>query len=112
MHLDLDGKGAEFEPGHCWLPNEAKEVIKICKSAKNFEGNGIKKPSLSEEAERLWRTDPRDGLRPFLEIREKYKPEFEIWFKEWCSSDQNRQFLLHSAWKNFCREKLNIKLAN
>ena len=73
MHLDLDGKGAEFEPGHCWLPNEAKEVIKICKSAKNFEGNGIKKPSLSEEAERLWRTDPRDGLRPFLEIREKYK---------------------------------------
>lgn len=49
---------------------------------------------------------------PPREIREKYKSEFEIWFKEWCSIDQNRKFLLHSARKNFCREKLNIKLAN
>ncbi len=73
MHLDLDGKGAEFEPGHCWLPHEAEEVIKICKSIKDFEGNGLKQPSLSEQEERLWRTDPRDGLRPFFEIREKYK---------------------------------------
>ena len=49
---------------------------------------------------------------PPREIREKYKSEFEIWFKEWCSIDQNRKFLLHSAWKNFCSEKLDIKLAN
>lgn len=73
MHLDLDKKGFEYKKnGHCWLPNEAKEVIHICKNSKNFDGNGIKKHAKSEKDERMWRADPIDGLRPLRRIRKKF----------------------------------------
>ena len=31
FHLDLDGQGWEYHYGHCWLPEEIKEVIKNVK---------------------------------------------------------------------------------
>jgi sialic acid synthase SpsE len=69
MHFDLDGDGAEFGAGHCWLPDESKAVIDLCRSRSICSGNGEKKPSESELFERSWRADPVDGLRPLLETR-------------------------------------------
>ena len=69
FHLDLDGKGAEFESGHCWLPQQISSVIKQVKDGQEGDGNGIKEPLSSEIPERLWRADPSDGLRPFKSIR-------------------------------------------
>jgi N-acetylneuraminate synthase len=71
FHLDLDGEGAEFSPGHCWLPHEIEEIISESKRAKALDGSGLKVPTKSEEVEKLWRADPQDGLRPLAEIREK-----------------------------------------
>ena len=31
FHLDLDGKGPEYQGGHCWLPVEIESVIKLSK---------------------------------------------------------------------------------
>ena len=74
MHLDLDGNGAEFAPGHCWLPEQAKEVIQLCKETIKFDGSGEKKPTKEELKERMWRADPSDGLRPLRKIRKSWKP--------------------------------------
>jgi sialic acid synthase SpsE len=73
MHFDIDGKGAEFGPGHCWLPDEAADAISMCKIALSMDGDGEKKPSSAELDERMWRADPSDGLRPFIAIRETFK---------------------------------------
>jgi N-acetylneuraminate synthase len=69
FHLDLDGQGEEFATGHCWLPEPIKSVIDEVKSGFLADGLGIKAPMPSEEADRLWRADPSDGLRPFKQIR-------------------------------------------
>lgn len=69
MHLDLDGDGEEYGPGHCWLPSDSKTAIEICKSSSLFEGTGVKEPTKSEIKERPWRADPEDGLRPHKSIR-------------------------------------------
>jgi sialic acid synthase SpsE len=69
FHLDLDGRGAEFKSGHCWLPEQIGTVIKQVREAQDGDGNGIKEPIPSEVPERLWRADPSDGLRPFKSIR-------------------------------------------
>ena len=69
MHLDLDGEGEEYGPGHCWLPSDSKTAIEICKSSIRFEGSGVKEPTKSEIKERPWRADPEDGLRPHKSIR-------------------------------------------
>lgn len=69
FHLDLDGKGAEFESGHCWLPEQIGFVIKQVKDGQEGDGNGIKEPIPSEISERSWRADPSDGLRPLKIIR-------------------------------------------
>lgn len=69
MHLDLEGNGAEYGPGHCWLPEDSKNAISICKSSELYNGSGVKKPTQSEEKERVWRADPSDGLRPHKIIR-------------------------------------------
>lgn len=69
FHLDLDSKGDEFSAGHCWLPNEIKNVIHTSNNAFNADGNGLKVPTANETPERTWRADPNDGLRPFQEIR-------------------------------------------
>jgi sialic acid synthase SpsE len=72
FHIDLEGKGEEFESGHCWLPEQIGSVIKEVRHAENSDGNGIKEPAASEISDRLWRTDPSDGLRPFKSIRKAF----------------------------------------
>jgi len=72
FHLDLEGKGEEFESGHCWLPEQIGSVIKQVRHAEDADGDGIKEPVPSEMSDRLWRTDPSDGLRPFKSIRNAF----------------------------------------
>lgn len=69
FHLDLDGKGEEFGAGHCWLPRQIQNVINRVTEGFECDGNSIKFPVQSELADRDWRADPKDGLRPFAEIR-------------------------------------------
>jgi N-acetylneuraminate synthase len=79
FHLDLDGEGDEFKTGHCWLPNQMKDVIdSIDKSTSAADwiladGDGVKKPSQVEIEDREWRADPSDGLRPLLATRIKFR---------------------------------------
>lgn len=73
FHLDLDGQGEEFATGHCWLPEQIKFVIDEVKSGFLADGLGVKEPMPSEEADRLWRADPSDGLRPFKQIRASFQ---------------------------------------
>lgn len=69
MHIDLDGTGFEFESQHCWLPDSAKSVIESVRIALSADGNGLKAPTPAEIPDRNWRADPKDGLRPLMEIR-------------------------------------------
>lgn len=73
FHLDLDGKGEEFGAGHCWLPDQIAAVIQDIEKGFEADGNGVKEPVSSELADRLWRADPSDGLRPMTEIRAQWK---------------------------------------
>ncbi len=73
FHLDIDGKGEEFSTGHCWLPNDIKEVIDFSREIEIIDGNGIKRSSNSESIEREWRADPVDGLRPLMQTRQNIK---------------------------------------
>lgn len=75
FHLDLDGKGAEYATGHCWLPDEIAPVIARIRESFIADGAGFKGPQPSELADREWRADPSDGMRPLLHIRATYKPE-------------------------------------
>lgn len=74
FHLDLDGKGEEFEAGHCWLPDQMGEVIKQVRHGLGSDGSGEKEPVPSELPDRLWRADPSDGLRPLQSIRSTFNP--------------------------------------
>jgi N-acetylneuraminate synthase len=69
FHLDLDKKGDEYSAGHCWLPNEIERVIKEVREGIAADGHGKKESSASEIADRDWRADPSDGLRPLKKIR-------------------------------------------
>jgi len=69
MHIDLDGKGFEFESQHCWLPEKAKKLISNIREGEKSIGDGIKKPVPAEIPDRIWRADPHDGLRPFMSKR-------------------------------------------
>lgn len=69
MHIDLDGKGFEFESQHCWLPEKAKQLISNIREGEKSIGDGIKKPVPAEIPDRIWRADPSDGLRPFMSKR-------------------------------------------
>ncbi len=71
MHIDLDGAGAEFGPGHCWLPEEASALVLDIRNGSEADGDGCKQLGRAEEAERMWRADPVDGLRPMLEERRR-----------------------------------------
>jgi len=71
FHMDLEGEGAEFNSGHCWLPGQIAEVICQAKDGLSADGDGIKRPVESEKSDRLWRADPSDGLRPLKLIRNK-----------------------------------------
>jgi sialic acid synthase SpsE len=73
-HLDLDGEGAEYAAGHCWLPEEIAPVIAGIREAQLADGNGFKGPQPSELADRDWRADPADGMRPLRPVRAEWKP--------------------------------------
>jgi sialic acid synthase SpsE len=75
FHLDLDGKGEEFGSGHCWLPHQIASVIRDVSHGIAADGDGVKKPVASELAEREWRADPSDGLRPLKSIRHGSQPK-------------------------------------
>ncbi|CAM2067274.1 N-acetylneuraminate synthase family protein [Sulfidibacter corallicola] len=74
FHLDLDAKGAEYEAGHCWLPEQIKPVIAGIKSGFAADGDGCKQPNSFELPDRQWRADPEDGLRPLREMRARFAP--------------------------------------
>lgn len=69
MHIDSDGAGFEFGSGHCWLPEESKELISSIRAGVSADGDGIKQPVPAELVERSWRADPSDGLRPLIRTR-------------------------------------------
>ena len=74
FHLDLDGKGAEYAAGHCWLPEEIAPVIARIRESVDADGTGFKGPQPSELSDREWRADPSDGMRPLRTIRATWKP--------------------------------------
>ncbi len=73
FHLDLEGKGNEFSTGHCWLPTQIRPVIEAVQRGLEADGSGEKAPMFSELADREWRADPSDGLRPLVKIREAWR---------------------------------------
>lgn len=73
FHLDLEGEGAEYEAGHCWLPGEIGPVIGDVRSGLEADGTGEKKPVPSEQPDRAWRADPGDGLRPLKHVRREWQ---------------------------------------
>lgn len=75
IHIDLDGSGEEFAPGHCWLPDQITSLISLVRRGLETDGSGVKEPVPAEAADRLWRTDPADGLRPFQQVRDGFEPE-------------------------------------
>ncbi len=74
FHLDLEGAGDEFESGHCWLPEAMAETIRAVRTGFEAEGDGAKAPTRTEGAEREWRADPSDGLRPLRHLRNHWAP--------------------------------------
>lgn len=75
FHLDLDGQGAEYAAGHCWLPQEIAPVIARIRESAIADGTGFKGPQPSELSDREWRADPIDGMRPLRHVRMSYKGE-------------------------------------
>ena len=73
FHLDLDGVGEEFNPGHCWLPDEIGQVIQTTRFGYQADGTGEKTPTPSELPDRDWRADPGDGLRPVMKTRVEWR---------------------------------------
>jgi N-acetylneuraminate synthase len=74
FHLDLDGEGAEYAAGHCWLPEEIAPVIARIRESLVADGAGFKEPQPSELADREWRADPSDGMRPLRAVRAVWEP--------------------------------------
>jgi N-acetylneuraminate synthase len=75
FHLDLDGQGAEYAAGHCWLPEEIAPVIARIRESIVADGTGFKGPQPSELSDREWRADPSDGMRPLKHVRLTYRGE-------------------------------------
>jgi sialic acid synthase SpsE len=74
FHLDLDGTGAEYGAGHCWLPEQIAPVMDAIRHGVAADGTGMKRPVDAEIADRPWRADPEDGLRPMQSIRGTWTP--------------------------------------
>jgi N-acetylneuraminate synthase len=72
FHLDLDGHGAEYAAGHCWLPDEIAPVIARIRESAVTDGEGFKGPQPSEASDRDWRADPADGMRPLRHVRAEW----------------------------------------
>ena len=75
FHLDLEGKGAEYQTGHCWLPEQIRPVIETVQIGFKADGSGKKVPLPGELPDRDWRTDPSDGLRPLLKVRNEWREQ-------------------------------------
>jgi N-acetylneuraminate synthase len=75
FHLDLDGEGAEYAAGHCWMPQEIAPVIARIRESHVADGTGFKGPQPCELSDREWRADPVDGMRPLKHVRLSYKGE-------------------------------------
>lgn len=75
FHLDLDRNGAEYASGHCWLPEQMETVIATLREGEGADGTGVKSPLPSELADREWRADPSDGLRPLKHTRKSWRTE-------------------------------------
>jgi len=75
FHLDLDGEGAEYAAGHCWLPEEIAPVIARIRESAIADGSGFTGPQPSELSDRDWRADPADGMRPLRHVRLSYRGE-------------------------------------
>ena len=74
IHIDLDDeKGYEFGAGHCWTERQIKGLINATKFGKISDGLSIKTTNSEEESDRLWRRDPKDGLRPYFKARSVFK---------------------------------------
>ncbi len=73
FHLDLDGHGAEYAAGHCWLPDEIAPVIARIRESADADGTGFKTSQPSETSDREWRADPSDGMRPLLHVRRAWE---------------------------------------
>lgn len=73
IHLDMEGGGEEYQTGHCWLPEHIATVIKFVNEGFEADGDGRKILQPSESADRDWRADPGDGLRPLLKVRQEWK---------------------------------------
>jgi len=73
FHLDLDGEGAEYAAGHCWLPDEIAPVIARVRESEIADGTGFKGPQPAEIDDRDWRADPSDGMRPLKHIRAEWE---------------------------------------
>lgn len=78
MHLDLEGTGAEFAPGHCWLPAAAAAAIRMARLGCAADGDGVKQPAPGEADERAWRADPFDGLRPLRAMRQRFRDSARV----------------------------------
>jgi N-acetylneuraminate synthase len=73
FHLDMEGTGAEYGPGHCWLPTEIAAVIRDTATGFSADGSGVKAAGPSELSDRDWRADPADGLRPLRHVRKTFR---------------------------------------
>jgi len=70
FHLDLDEKGEEYSLGHCWLPENASQMIETIRLGMAADGGRHKRVMPAERPDRAWRRDPGDGLRPLASTRE------------------------------------------
>lgn len=74
LHFDLDERGEEYGGGHCWLPEPLSALITGIRRGHSADGDGVKAPSTAELAEKDWRADPSDGLRPLKHLRTDWRP--------------------------------------
>lgn len=71
FHLDLDGLGDEYKIGHCWTVDKARAMIEMVRAGEAAIGNWGVFATDENTPERLWRSDPVDGLRPLQALRNK-----------------------------------------
>jgi sialic acid synthase SpsE len=72
FHMDLDGKGVEYNFGHCWLPHEISPLIRLLNGPHIYDGRPKIHATKSELNEQKWRRDPIDGFRPLISTRKKF----------------------------------------
>ena len=66
LHVDLDGTGAEFAHGHCWLPDECKRLIANVREMEKCFSGGQDENCKMNRVNRCMRTDPKDYKRGLL----------------------------------------------